>query len=243
MLNKQSSIPLYEQLKRLLEQQVSEGVLTPHSRIPSERELSEQFGISRMTARRALSELTHAGRIYAAIGKGTFVAEPKISQSLHELTSFTEEMRARGMVPSTRLLRAELVTATPPVAAALDLAAAGRLVQIERLRLCDGEPVAIEIAHFAFPDVERLLHLDLSGSIYALLRERLGIVPSEAIQEIEARLASASERQRLRLNEGAPVLQIYRTTLGRDRRPFEYVQSVYRCDRYRFVTRLMRGSL
>src|SRR5688500_5956165 len=82
LIDKESATPFYLQLKRLIENQVASGALLPHSRIPSERELSEQFGISRMTARRALLEFTREGRIYTSVGKGTFVAEPKISQNL-----------------------------------------------------------------------------------------------------------------------------------------------------------------
>jgi GntR family transcriptional regulator len=240
VIDKGSPTPLYLQLKRLIEQQVTSGVLLPHARIPSERELSEQYEISRMTARRALLELTREGRIYTAVGKGTFVAEPKISQNLQSLTSFSEDMRARGLAPSARLLRRELHPADDEVAHGLNVAPGTEVLLIERLRLADGEPMALERAHFHFSGMEELLHSDLAGSIYELLRTRFGLVPVEAIQEFEARLTIESEQQLLKTAPGTPVLTLGRTTYDSSRRPFEYVQSIYRSDRYRFVARLIR---
>jgi GntR family transcriptional regulator len=240
VIDKGSSTPLYLQLKRLIEQQVTSGMLAPHSRIPSERELSEQYEISRMTARRALLELTREGRIYTAVGKGTFVAEPKISQNLQSLTSFSEDMRARGLRPSARLLRRELVSADEEVAASLRILPGAPVLLIERLRLADGEPMALERAHFHFSGMEELLHLELSGSIYELLRDRFGLTPIEAIQAFESRLTVESEQQLLKTAPGTPVLTLSRTTYDSSRRPFEFVQSIYRSDRYRFVARLLR---
>lgn len=242
MLNKQSAVPLYMQLKRLLEHQVIDGSLPPHSRVPSERELSEQYAISRMTARQALAELIQEGRLYTSAGKGTFVAEPKIQQSLQSLTSFSEEMRARGLRPTTQLIRREKLPATATTAACLRLSEGTPVVCIERLRLADAEPMALETACLSFDGAERLLRLDLDGSLYDVLQAQFGLVPAEAIQEFEALLAQPRERTLLHLPEGAPVLKLKRTTFDSQRRPFEYVQSVYRSDRYRFVARLMRGA-
>ncbi len=121
-LDRHSATPLYLQLKRLLEREIAAGALPPHSRVPSERELSEQFAISRMTVRQALTELIQEGRLYTSAGKGTFVAEPKIRQNLQSLTGFTEDMRQRGLTPRTRVLARQIVAATPSIAQSLRLA-------------------------------------------------------------------------------------------------------------------------
>ncbi len=239
-IDKTSSVPFYLQLKRMIEEQVANGALAPHTRIPSERELSEQFMISRMTARRALLELTREGRIYTAVGKGTFVAEPKISQNLHALTSFSEEMRARGLHPATRLLRRALIPAPAAAARCLRLPPEAPVLCVARLRLVDDEPMALECSHLAFPGMEELLALPIEGSLYELLGERFQLIPTEAIQEFEARLAVDDELPLLKIGAGAPVLTLARTTFDAAMRPFEYVQSVYRSDRYRFVARLLR---
>jgi GntR family transcriptional regulator len=235
-----NAVPKYLQLKRMIEEQVVSGSLAPHSRVPSERELSEQYGISRMTARRALLELTREGRIYTSVGKGTFVAEPKISQNLQSLTSFSEDMRARGLRPVARVLRRELCPAPAEVGAGLRIAPETPVLCIERLRLADDEPMALERAHFFFSGMEELFRISIDGSLYELLRERFHLLPTEAIQEFEARLATPPEQELLRLGAGDPVLTIARTTLDEARRPFEYVQAIYRADRYRFVARLVR---
>lgn len=240
LIDKESATPFYLQLKRVIESQVASGALQPHSRIPSERELSEQFGISRMTARRALLELTREGRIYTSVGKGTFVAEPKIRQNLQSLTSFSEDMRARGMRPAARVLRRELCAAGAEVAAGLRVPPDTTVLCLERLRLADDEPMAIERAHFCFPGMEELREIALNGSLYELLRERFGLLPAEALQEFEARLATPPEQDLLRIGAGAAVLIISRTTLDQTQRPFEFVQAIYRADRYRFVARLLR---
>ncbi len=240
MLNKHSPVPLYLQLKKLLEAEIAHGGLPLHSRVPSERELSEQYGISRMTARQALAELIQEGRLYTSAGKGTFVAEPKISQSIQSLTSFSEEMRARGLSPTATLIGRELVAANTVVAERLRVDEEALVVRLERLRLANQEPMALETAYLHFPGMERLLAADLEGSLYVWLRAHFNITPAEAFQEFEARLVQPRERALLHLHDGAAVLLLQRTTYDGDRQPFEYVQSVYRGDRYRFGARLVR---
>lgn len=242
-LQRHHPIPLYLQLKKLLEAEIASGKLVPHSRVSSERELSEKHGISRMTARQALLELIEEGRLYTSAGKGTFVAEPKISQSMQSLTSFSEEMRARGLTPTSRLLHRELVAATQVVATHLGLVEGAPVVALDRLRLANAEPMALETAFLAFSGMERLLTLDVQGSLYSLLRDEFSIVPAEAVQEFEARLAQPRERTLLHLHDGAPVLLLQRTTFDGAQRPFEYVQSVYRGDRYRFAARLVGSGM
>ncbi len=241
-LDRHSATPLYLQLKRLLEREIAAGALPPHSRVPSERELSEQFAISRMTVRQALTELIQEGRLYTSAGKGTFVAEPKIRQNLQSLTGFTEDMRQRGLTPRTRVLARQIVAATPSIAQSLRLAEGAPVFRLERLRLADDAPMALETSTLAFDGMEQLAQLDLSGSLYAVLREHFGLIPAEAIQEFEAALPRPHERALLHLHDNAPVLKIQRTTFDADRRPFEHVESVYRGDRYRFVARLVREA-
>ncbi len=246
VLNKQGAVPLYMQLKQLIEGEIAVGALAAHSRVPSERELSEQFGISRMTARQALAELIQEGRLYTSVGKGTFVAEPKIHQNLQSLTSFTQDMLARGLMPTTRLLRREFVPASATIASSLHIVEGTDVVCVERLRMAGDKPLALETACLAFEGAERLLTLDLEGSLYAVLQAEFGLIPTEALQELDAVLAQPRERSLLHLSEGAPVLKIRRTTFAQRapgaRHAFEYVESVYRGDRYRFVARLIRDG-
>ncbi len=232
MVNRSHPLPLYYQLMQELRHRIEGGEWEPGTQIPSERELSETYGISRMTVRQALAELAESGLLRRDQGRGTFVAEPRMRRQITRLTSFTEDMRARGKRASARVLRLELASARPSVAHALQLEAGERVVLVERLRLAEGEPVAVECSHLHFPGCEGLIHEDLSGSLYRLLQERFGIIPTRAREEVEAAACEPYEAQLLGIRRGEPVLQLRRRTLDQNLHPFEYVESVYRADRY-----------
>src|SRR5215471_20379920 len=137
-LVKDGPVPIYQQLKALLIRAVGDGSLRAHQRVPSERELGLQLGVSRMTARHAIVQLIADGLLYTRPGKGTFVSDRKIQQPLEHLTSFTEEMRERGLEPTARVLRQELGPADQQVAAALGISAGSSVILLERLRLGGG---------------------------------------------------------------------------------------------------------
>jgi GntR family transcriptional regulator len=230
MLSRNHPLPLYYQLMQELRHRIEEGEWNPGDLIPSERELSETYGISRMTVRQAVGELVQNGLLHRDQGRGTFVAKPKIRKQLSRLTSFTEDMRARGKCPSAQMLCMEMVPARPKVAEMLHINVGQQVVLIERLRLADGESVGIERAHLFFDGCEAILREDLSGSLYRLLRECFGVVPTRAQEEIEADACDPQNAQILGIQPGEPVLRIRRRTLNQDQRSFEYVESVYRGD-------------
>jgi GntR family transcriptional regulator len=232
-LDRQSSVPIFTQVKSTIAEAVSSGELQPHRRIPSERELAAMFGVSRMTIRQALLELINEGSLYTRSGKGTYVAERKIAQPLQRLTSFTQDMAARGMRPSSRLLGADLLPAPIELAHALSIPAGSELVRIRRLRLADGQPLAIETSHLPHARCPGILDHDLQQhSLYELLRDRYDLELASAKQTIEAALPDEEERQLLDLPPGVPVLRIHRFTANRDGLVCEFVQSAYRGDRY-----------
>jgi GntR family transcriptional regulator len=230
VINRNHPIPLYYQLMQELRRRIEEGEWKPGDLIPSERELSETHGISRMTVRQALVELTNEGLLHRDQGRGTFVARPKIRKRLSRLTSFTEDMRARGKSPTAQVLRMEMAPARPKVADMLQVEVERPVALIERLRLADGEPVGVECSHLFFTGCEAILREDLSGSLYRLLGERFGLVPTQAQEEIEAGACGSREAQTLGLRRGDPVLRMRRRTFDQNQHPFEYVESVYRGD-------------
>jgi GntR family transcriptional regulator len=232
MINREHPLPLYYQLMQVLRSRIEQGKWSPGDLFPSERELSETYGISRMTVRRTLTELTNEGLLQRDPGRGTFVAKPKIRKRLSKLTSFTEEMRARGRVPGARILRSEMIPARPAVAKMLQIEVEREVAVIERLRLADGEPAGIECCHLHFEGCETILQEDLSGSLYRLLSERFGLVPTRALEEMEAAACGSREAKILNIRHGEPVLSIRRTTFDQHQRPLEYVESVYRGDNY-----------
>lgn len=234
-------VPRYHQLKEIIREQIVGGDLKPGDLIPSERELSERYGVSRMTARQSIVELTNEGMLYRRQGKGTFVAWPKIAQQLTALTGFTEDIRARGQRPGTRVLEIGMVPVDGAAALRLQVPAGQRVVRIYRARLADDEPLALEQSLISFFGCEKLLEVDLVGtSLYGLLESRFGLPPIEADQELEAGLATTEHAGLLGIAVGSPVLLLRRTTYTERRQPIEYAESVYRGDKYAFHTRLLR---
>lgn len=239
VLDNHSPIPLYHQLKAFIEGQIETGVWNPGDRVPSESDLGMQFHVSRTTVRQALGDLVNQGLLSRAQGKGTFVAPPRIQQPLTRLTGFTQDMAQRLKRPSSRVLKLDSLPASAQVAAALQIAAGDLVVALDRLRLADGAPMAVEIGRICFPGCEELLQEDLSNhSLYQILGEKWNIHPSRARQRMEATACPAETAALLEIRKGSPVLHIYRTTFDQHGRPFEQVESFYRGDRYVFQVEL-----
>jgi GntR family transcriptional regulator len=215
------------------------GRYPAHQRLPSERELSERYHVSRMTARHALVDLVRDGLIYTRAGKGTFVAEPRLDPQMRTVTGFRLDMRLRGAAPSSRVLEAHIVPATPGAAAALHLESNAEVIQLVRLRLVDGSPLAVETTSLPHALCPGLLHHDFGReSLYYVLETEYGVCLSHAEQTIEARLASPREVELLQLKPTAAVLHLERVTVRHDGVPVEYVSSAYRGDRYQIRTDL-----
>jgi len=239
MLDRKSPLPIYYQLKEILREKIVSGEWMPGTTIPSERELSEQYEISRMTARQALGELTREGILYREKGKGTFVAEPKMQQALTSLTSFSEDMQTRGKLSGAKVLRLELISAPVRILDALGLSPEQKVLLLKRLRMAEGESIAVESCFLHFPRVEELLNENFeNSSLYSLLNEKYGITPTRAQQQVEADLCSPREEELLKVETGAPVLRNRRVTFDQDGKVFEYTESAYRADRYIFQVEL-----
>jgi GntR family transcriptional regulator len=235
-------LPRYHQLKAIIREKVQLGEWQAGNLIPSERELCEQYGISRMTARQSITELVNEGLLYREQGKGTFVGRSKIAQQLQRLTGFSEDMRARSHRPGARVLSAEMRPADEVVAERLRIKIGQPVFRLHRLRLADAKPLALEISLVSFIGCERLLEEDLErDSLYELLEAKHGLPPLEAEQEIEAGLAQSEEARLLDVGVDSPVLLTRRTTYTERGRPIEYARSVYRGDKYTFCTRLVRA--
>jgi GntR family transcriptional regulator len=233
------SQPKYRLLRDALLEQIRG--LPEGAALPTERELCADFGVSRATVRHALQRLESEQRIYRRQGKGTFVARRKIEQRLG-LTSHTEEMRARGMVPGSKLIDVSRVPASSEVATALRLAEGTELLQIERLRLADGEPIAIEVLYLQAERFDGIsAALGESGSFYQLLHSDYGVELASAEETIEAVVAGAREAGLLGCGQAAPLLLLSRLSLDTRGRPIEYVRSLYRGDRFRLRRHLERS--
>jgi GntR family transcriptional regulator len=243
-LQRESPDPLYTQLKESIVNDILAGRYGPHQRLPSERDLSIHYNVSRMTVRQALLELGRDGMIYTRAGKGTFVAEPKIDQRLRTLSGFTQDVNARGGKSSSRVLEFRVVAAAPDIAAALRLAPGTEVFILSRLRLADGVPLALESAYLPFKMFPGLLDHDFTiESLYSVLENEHNCPLTQAEQTIESALANKREAEMLEVISPAAVFKIQRLSMTNDGLPVEYVVSVYRGDRYKFHSVLLQPRM
>jgi len=230
--------PKYYVVKGHLAEMLSQ--LAPGEPLPPERALAVKFATSRTTIRQALHELTIEGRLMRVQGRGTFAAMPKMAQPL-QLTSYTEDMRRRGLASRSQLLSVGYVVADEELAWRLDVRPRARILRIERLRMASDEPMAIETTHLAaarFPGLAR--RLGDSVSLYELLTHDYGTNLVEAEETIETVPAPPKEAELLNTTVGYPMLLLSRHSRDGSGRPVEYVRSFYRGDRYKFVAHLQR---
>jgi len=225
--------PKYRWLRRVLLDHI-DTKLRVGDPVPSERELADSLDVSRMTARRALAALREEGRVERSVGRGTFVSAPRIKMPIR-LSSFTEDMRARGFTPGSHTL-SFATTAPDDAAAVLDLGTGEQVHVIRRLRTADGVPMAIEVVTLAAGLAPELTERDLeNGSLYAVLAERHGIVFDGGEQTVRARSATPEEAGLLHMPAQAAILHLTRTSTWRGR-TVEYTVSSYRGDRYELST-------
>ena len=228
-------VPLHHQLYLQLSSSLDAGRWAPGDRLPTEHDLSSSFGCSLITVRRALDELRRERRIERIPGRGTFVTAPPLERDLTALTSFTDEMRSRGLDPQTRLVQAKTVRADPAVAAALQLEPGEEALLIERVRSVDGHPLMLEQAYLPtsrFPDLPTA---DLErGSLYEVLAARYGLRPVRANETIEPILPNAREAGLLGQSQRRPALLIELVASAEDGSPIEYCRAIVRGDRARY---------
>jgi len=206
--------------------------------IPSERRLSSDLGISRLTVRAALDDLVRDGYLERRHGAGTFVSEPKIAQQL-TLTSFSEDMRRRGMTAGSKTIELRETHAGAAVGRALNISPDARVTLIRRLRLADGEPMALETLHVPasiVPGLTRELLED--SSFYDLLEREYGVVIFTGTQSIEPTVTNEEESELLGVPLHSPAFLFERTSRTESGETVEFVRSLYRGDRYRLVAEL-----
>lgn len=218
-----------------------EGGLKPHDKMPTERELAETFGVTRLTVRRALDQLGYEGRVYRTQGAGTFVSEPRIAKSV-ELTSFSDDMRARGLVPGSQLAEIAEVPAGAEIGARLGISPRDAVAHIYRVRTADDEPMCIEHTYIPAALAPGLATKQIDGSLYQLMAETYHLRAEKAEQSIHATVLDPEAARRLGVAEFSPAFKVSRVAFDARNRRIEYAESTYRADRYSYDFVIYRTS-
>ena len=243
MIDPSDVIPKYYQLANILRQQIENEDFQPHDPIPSERQLEAHYNLSRPTIRQAIDLLSRQGYLYRVHGKGTFVSPPKLQKGILELTSFSEDMRSRGLTPGHKIL--EFGYVKPNLETKRHLGITNdekKVLRIKRLRFGNDEPIGLQDSFLSLDDELDITREEIEnrGSIYAILQEKFGIYPTEADETLEVTLATREEANLLKIPEGSPLLLNERTLWSQDRKAIEFVRILYRGDRYKYFVRLTR---
>ena len=210
--------------------------------IPSERQLGLDLSVSRLTVRAALDELVREGYLVRRRGAGTFVAEPKVAKGI-DITSFSDDMRARGLTPGSRTLDMREIPAGARLGRILHVSPSESVIAVKRLRFADGEPMAIELLHTRSSLVPGLTSSDLeANSFYDLLDARYGISIIGGTQTVEPTVTNEEESSALGVPLHSPALLFERVTRSTEGDVVEYTSSTYRGDRYRLVTEIGVGG-
>jgi len=229
-------LPRYYQLKEILEKRIQTGEFQPGDQFPTDENLCEEYGLSRGTVRRAVDMLVEEGRLKREQGRGTFVTAPQLNRIFFRLSSFDEEMHQRGRTPSTKLLHLKVFPASETIAADLGLCPGEDVIEIARLRLADGQPMAFETRYMAYKICPDLVNEDLENqSIHSLLIDKYNIPLIRARHTIEARVLTAHEAELLQMRPGSAGFFVSRITYTIDEQPVTMYQIIYRGDEYRFT--------
>jgi GntR family transcriptional regulator len=242
-INKNSPIPYYVQLKDLLKQRIERGVLRVGDQIPPEEELCNTFIVSRTVVRQALQVMTYEGLIVRIRGKGTFVAEPKISEGLvQKLTGFYQDMVEHGYIPITKVLNQKVIPASQKVASKLQIQPSTSVFEIVRLRFIQEEPIVLVTSYIPYALCPDLLNADLSNqSLYSYLEREYGIMIVRGRRTIEVEPANTYEARLLKVRKGVPLFVLESICFSSNGTPIEYFHAYHRGDRSRFEVELVRS--
>lgn len=242
-LNRGSPLPLYHQLLQVLLDRINAGEYGPGELLPSEKELEAEYGVSRVTIRKAMDELMQMGQVVRQQGRGTFVTDKVEDYRSELLRGFMEEQIQRGAHVSTRVLAEELIPANRPVADALQLEVGTPVCHIRRVGFTDGSPIVLSDFWYDLPEgCKHLPELGAQVTIFSALcsffRETAGRTLVDGFKTVEATVCDAEESELLETTEGAPLLLQRVTLCDHTGRPTVFIKARYRGDRYVYALKL-----
>jgi GntR family transcriptional regulator len=235
------SVPLYAAIEAQIAAGIAEGEFRVGSQLPTEDNLIKRFAVSRTTVRKAIQNLADRGLVEIRRGTGTFVAQPRVTQELTELTGFVEDMNALGHTSSARVIDHGVIAADAHVAQHLGLPLGARVTRIRRVRLANGVGMSLDETYLPVEIGEKVVTHDLEMEpIFTLLEQRYAIPLIEAEYKLEATSADRDVAAALEVEVGSPIFLIERTSYTVGERPIDYEKLHYRGDLIRFKTRLAR---
>ncbi|WHH58515.1 GntR family transcriptional regulator [Petroclostridium sp. X23] len=241
LIDKNTPIPMYYQLKEIILDEIKTEKLQPGDSIPTEKELSDIFDISRSTIRQAISDLVKEGYLYRIKSKGTFVSKPKINQDfIWKLETFSEQMKKLGLVPSTKVLELAVIEAEEEIASVLQLPINDKVIKLVRLRFANDEPIVIVETYLPYNSCLSILQYDMEKkSLYEVLSLDTRSKIYKVLRTVEAVVAGQYESKLLQIKRGYPI-QLF-TTIGynREEKPIEYSIARYRGDRNKFKVEII----
>ena len=244
LIQRDSSTPLYAQIAEALRLQIQSEKLKAGENFPSERELAEQYGVSRMTVRQAVQRLRKEGLIYYERGVGTFVTDHKLDVHNRNLNGFSDEMISLGLAPSSKVLKLMRETADQQIEKELNLEGDAEVFHLERLRLADDEPMAYEVTFLPTALCPELDKIDLkTNSLYQVLVQNYDLKMHHAAESLEAAAATEFVAKQLGIETGMPVLVVHRVVFSESNQPIESARTTYRADRYRATFYLSKDDL
>lgn len=237
-----SRLALYVQVMQAIQDSIANGLISSGEQLPGEPELCHMFGVSRTVIRQALRELEYDGVIIRKKGKGTFVAFPKLKESLAaELTGFYQDMKAKGHAPISSILKHEVEPASRKVATYLQVEEGAPVIRIDRLRFVEDEPIVLVSTYLPYALFPKLVNVNLSQrSLYEYLAEEYNVVIARGHRFLEAVTANELESHLLQVPRGAPLMLLDSVSYLADGTPIEYYHALHRGDRSRFEVELIR---
>ncbi|GAA6236945.1 GntR family transcriptional regulator [Apilactobacillus micheneri] len=237
------ALPIYIQIHNEIRKNIENGTWKLGIRIPSERELSAQFNVSRMTLRQAIQTLVDEGILEQRVGSGTFVSNEKVKEKMSGVTSFTDIMLAQGKEPSSKTISYHSLEPSLSEIEKLKIKQSDKVVRMERIRYGDGLPICFEIATVPEKIVQNLSKNDVTNSFYASLKHKLGLIPKVSKQTVSATLASEKIADYLDIKKGDAILLLRQTTSLQNGEPFEYVRTQYVGERFEFYLDSKKSTL
>lgn len=234
-------IPVYFKIENDIKEKILSGKYKSGDKIPSENELTEIYDVSRMTVRQAMNNLVNDGYLLKYKGKGTFVSNNKIEKNIQGVRSFTEEMEASGKKVSSKIISMKEMTPDKSVSEKLFLEKGDKVYKIERIRYADQLPILFENLYIPQNIFKNIPKKVFEGSFYNYIENELRLKIAYCHQTIEAKMPPQNISESLKITKQLPILFIIRHSFLSNGRPFEYVESSYRSDQYKFVQSAYKG--